>query len=333
MIEGAAIVVVAALLAALLLVMGGESRRQARLGEDIAKLRQFGAATGSYAADNADLFWSFSWKKGQSLSQYPDLNNAASDLQAGANQAVDILRRRAGREDIQPIPLWIPHWQFSYLALADHMLTPLPDLGAVSAADERRTTWARNPKGFDAGLYPPGPTSTSAPGTNNGKRWPYSASFHTPTAFYDGSITPYRVSQAGVHNLFSVPAEAQLGGRPVSECAFPSHKTHLHDSSARHFGTRVAYCTHDQARLSLLFVDGAVSVRAAKDSNPGWQPNSPAPGPPTQFNYQPDAWEPPTLSGTPAEPVIGRFRWTRGCPANMLAGRDFGGPEVCPPLP
>jgi hypothetical protein len=31
--------------------------------------------------------------------------------------------------------------------------------------------------------------------------------------------------------------------------------------------------------------------------------------------------------------VIGRFLWTRGCPNNLLAGRDFGGPEVCPPLP
>lgn len=52
----------------------------------------------------------------------------------------------------------------------------------------------------------------------------------------------------------------------------------------------------------------SVSVRAASDSNPGWQPNVPTSPLPT------------TLGS-----LVGRFLWTRG----GLAGRDFGGPEVC----
>ena len=121
LVELAAIGVVGALLAVMLLVSAGESRRLGRLGEDIAKLRQIGAWTASYGNDHTDQVWGFSWKKNQALSQYPPLNNASTDVQAAANQAVDILRRVAGREDIQPIAGWIPYPYYSHLALADYI--------------------------------------------------------------------------------------------------------------------------------------------------------------------------------------------------------------------
>lgn len=336
MIEAVAFVAIAALLAALILIAGGDSRRQARLGEDIAKLKGFGAATGSYAADYSDLFWSFSWKKGAMLSQYPDLNQQAqaSDLAAASAQGVDILRRLAGRQDILPINNWYPHVSYAHWVLSEYLVKPLPDFESISAADERQRTWARNPPGFDAGLYPPGPGSVPwfpSPGTNAGKRWPYRSSFQLPAAVSDSSTPPNRVSQSEFHNNYVVQVAAQLGARPTSEVVFPAHKALMWDGHARHFGTRQPYCTHDQARLPILFADGAVSVRAAKDANPGWLPNTLASQ--TNFYYLPDAWEPPTMSGQPTEQVIGRFRWTRGCPTNTLTGRDFGGPENCSPPP
>ncbi|MCC6660518.1 MAG: type II secretion system protein [Phycisphaerales bacterium] len=317
LVELAALSVVASLVAALLLVFGAETRRAGRLGEDIGKLRSIGSLTCQYAADNADQFWTFSWRAGESHSQWPDLNNATNDGQAVANQMVDILRRRAGRMDISLFYLVTFHINYSHVPLLDYT-GRVPDETFISAADEHRLKWSRDPHGFDQGLYHPAPPNV--PGDPNAKRWPYSASFIVPTAFYDKSSVPNRVTPAGRHNLYYVPGAARLGAKLLSDVDFPAHKVFVSDSNARHFGTNQPYCTHDQSRLPLLFTDGGVPVKAARESNPGWQPNNPASPDPTLFQYEPTPWE-PGGSGT----IIGRFRWTRG----FLDGRDFGGPEAC----
>ncbi|MFM9996417.1 MAG: hypothetical protein ACKVU4_11535 [Phycisphaerales bacterium] len=328
LVELAAIVAVAAVLMALIAVTGVESRRQARLGDDIANLRRIAEWTGAYANDNTDLFWSFSWKKGYNQSQWPDLNAAAqtNDLGAAAAQAIDILRRRAGRTDIQVITAWIPHVLFGHLALLDYTGGPMPELTMISSMDKFRLSWARDPSGYDQGLYTPNPGLG-----NTGKRWPYSASFQMSTAFFDSTaLASDRITQNTNQSIFLVPGNALLGARSHADAAFPAHKVLLHDSNARHFGTRMPYCTQDQARLPLLFVDGSVSVRGASESNPGWVPNSPSNGLASQFQYQPNAWDPPTTTGAPSELVNGRFRWTRGTTTmHGVAGRDFGGRETC----
>lgn len=221
LVELAATVAVTVGVTCVILALAHEGRRQARLGDDIAKLKRFGEATGAYAADNSDLFWTFSWKKGYNLSPYPDLNAQAqsSDQQAASAQAVYLLRTKAGREDIIPISSWLPHQYYSHFALLAHFGSPWPDLWAVSSADKRRTAWARNPKGFDAGLYLPAPTPI---GTNDKKRWPYSSNFITSTAFYDGSQPDDSIYQTSSHNLYQVPVNAAFGARTLSGVAFPS---------------------------------------------------------------------------------------------------------------
>ncbi len=320
LVELVAALLIGVLIAAVLLPALERTRRLGRLGDDMAKLRRFGVVTAAYGVDNADVYWGFSWKKGIAYSPYPDLNNASTDLQAHANQAVHILRTRAGREDILPIPAWLSDIFYSHLVLAEYENRRLPDLDAVSSEDSYRLLWARDPAGFDAGIYQPSP----AGGTNATKRWPYSASFQLPPAFFDGSSVGMRLAQAGTHTSYIVP-NGTLGGRPIADTAFPAHKVQLHDGGARHFGPRTGYCTHDEARLPLLFCDGSVSVRAAADANPGWGPNIPSSPDPTTYTYTPAPWEPPTYSGEPSEQVIGRFRWTRG----GTFGRDYGGPEIC----
>ncbi len=329
LLECGIVVAVGAALLALLLIMGAGARRHARLGEDLAKLRQIGSLTSDYAGDNNDQFWSFSWKKGQSLSQWPELNNATSDQQAAANQAVDILRRIANRLDIFPITGWVPQVLYNHLALGDH-LGRAPDSLFVSSMDKHRLKWSADPKGFDQGWYQPAPQG-SPPGTNNGKRWPYSASFVVPTAFYDLSPVASRISQATTQGTYNVPPSASLGAATLAATACPALKVLAHDQHGRHFGKRVAYCAHPQARLPVLMVDGGVGARTASDANPGWQPNAPTWATPTTFQYAPDVWEPPTMSGAPVEIIdAGRFRWTRGTATEHgIAGRDFGGPETC----
>ncbi|MFM9996418.1 MAG: hypothetical protein ACKVU4_11540 [Phycisphaerales bacterium] len=328
LVELAAVVMVALVLAALILAMGADSRRQARLGDDIANLRQIGAWTVAYAADNQDQYWSFSWPKGAMLSQYDDLNAQAQTgaSEAASAQAVDILRRIAGREDIAPIVTWFASNNYAHLPLREHLRLPIADTAMVSSMDGHRLKWVREPAGFDHGLYQPAPTP-AAPGTNSGKRWPYSSSFMISTAFYDKSTVENRVfTGGGTQGSYFVPGGCVLGAYALSDAAYPSAKAHVHDQYARHFGTRMPYCVHPQARLPILFCDGAVAVRGASESNPGWQPNSPTNPNPIVFTHAPQPWEPPTMIGFSSEILAaGSFRWTRG----FLAGRDFDGPEAC----
>lgn len=320
--EVAATVVVACTLLVLLAIMSAEDRRQGRLGEDLSKLRQIGAWTAAYGADNADQFWSFSWRKGQSLSQYPDLNNAATDVQAGANQAVDILRRVAGREDIPPIAGWLAHSYFGHLTLADYATSQTPSLTFVSAGDAHRLRWARDPAGFDQGIYQPAPPQ--GPG-NAHSRWPYGSTFELATTFYDASEPPNRISQGVQHFGHQIPASAVLVPRLSAAVAIPSQKAHLISAFAWHFGTPL-HCTIREARAPFLFIDGSVRVQTSADANRGWVPNAPWAGVASVYSYEPRPWEPPIPGGGTGYSIdAGRFRWTRG----FLAGRDFGGPEAC----
>src|SRR5262245_11353984 len=87
-----AVILVTALVLGAMALGADHSRRHARLGDDLARLRQLGVATGHYAADSDDRFWTFSWRAGIVYqNQYPDLNISIDDLQAAANQCVYLL--------------------------------------------------------------------------------------------------------------------------------------------------------------------------------------------------------------------------------------------------
>jgi hypothetical protein len=157
-------------------------------------------------------------------------------------------------------------------------------------------------------------------------RLPYSSSYELTTSYYDKSEVNNRIYSGGTHALYIVPGNVMLGAKTASEVAFPSQKVHLHDRYQRHFGSRVAFFAYTEARLPLLFADGSVDVRKTGDGNKGWQPNNPNLPWETQYFYQPQAWEPPTLSGQQSDSVFGYLRWTRA----YISGRDYGGPEVGP---
>lgn len=321
LVELAAVAAVAVAAAAILLIASSDSRRLARLNQDVAQLRSMGAAVQAYGADNSDLFPTFSWRAGESHSQYPELNNAGSDLQAAANQLVHILRTRGGRPDMPVMFALLPHFRYSHLILADYTGQPIPWIAAISSADTHRLRWARDPACFDQNCF--GPYQPS-PGTSTNKRWPYSSSFEPTLAFIDRSAAPSCVSNQQSYNIYLVPGAVLLGGAPMAQVRHPSQKVMLHDTNARHFGPRQPYSTHDEARLPLLMADGSVPVRAAANSNPGWQPNAPTSTVSLQFSYAPqNLWEPPPLNPG-GDWVQGRFRYTR----SGILGRDFGGPEV-----
>ena len=329
LIELLVVIAIIALLIGILLPALGEARRTGRLAVCLANLKQLGTAAHTYAADYQDRLFAFTWKKGKNYSKYPDLNSTgmANDVAAAAQQAIDILRRRADREDITPAglaPGWNPHALYTHLVIQDYLASRLPEKLVVCPEDKHRNLWMTDPKGFDAGLFQPAPSAPNGPGQNSGKRWPYSSSYQTTTAVYDNSVVPNRVTQGGTHNTTLTPANANLGNKKMGDIEFPSAKVHLHDGHQRHFGKSQTYACYENARSTILMCDASVDIRTTRDSNLGWNPNAPTNSAPTTFSYQPDVWESPTLSGAPAEVVRGYYRWTRG----GARGIDFGAREV-----
>jgi type II secretory pathway pseudopilin PulG len=331
LIELAAVLALVAALICVLLVAGERARRTAMIGEDLSNLRQIGRLTTNYANDFNDRFSGFSWKAGQSLSLFPDLNNATSDVQATADQAIDIIRRLANRtpSSMPKITSWIPQVLYSHLVLMDYAKIRPAILGSPESAsrlfvgngDKNRLLWISDVDGFEQNKFLPNQPDATIIG---GKRWPYSSSYRLPFHFVSTSSGPNAITSAGTWNTYSVPPGATFDAKKLADVAFPSQKVLFHESHGRHHGQRQPYfsVTNGEARVPLLTVDGAADIRATKDGNKGWNPTLPTSLNFIQYTYQPNAWDPPALNG--ADPCFGSYTYTR----SAEKGRDFGGPEV-----
>lgn len=322
--EAIILVLVGAILLAALAVTASEARRQGSLGDNLANLRQFAAATDAYSADNAARLWSFSWRGG--VLNHPDFPLPPDDLAAARQQAWHILRTRTGRPDWfgPPPESWFPHLLYSHLVLVDYLDTSLPARFATAPEDHTRLLWQSDPfEGFEA--LPP--DQRPQPVMLINRRWPFSSSYSlVPHAFSPDAGPQAVVQQAATsHHTWLIPTNVPLGGRPIADIAFPAQKVLLHEEFQRHFGPRIVYYAHQDASVPVLLADGSASLRRSNDANRGFNPASPINPGPLRIYYDPQPWEPPALSDEPADRLLFiRYRHTR----SGLRGRDFGGPEV-----
>lgn len=336
LIELLVVIAVIALLIGILLPALGDARETARRVLCMNNESQMGKSIGTYGADYADRLYAFTWRRNNRPndpilpSQYTDLQRAASDVEAAACQAIDIIRRRGDNPAMPKIPNWIPHIYYTHLVLQDYLNARLPDAQVICPKDKYRLMWQKNAKNWPGDSFPVPATDALS------KRWPYSSSYITVVASFDRSTPPNRISQT-LYSFYSVPPLGQLGNQRISDVAFPSGKVHTYDHQQRHYGRKPSYWAYDDVRQPLTFFDGSVRVMFVGKSNPGWQPNAPASPSPTLVSYTPttspplNTWEPPARSGT-TDIYIGRFAWTRG----GLKGVDYGGGEIGtgqPPVP
>lgn len=333
---GEVVVVLALLgvLAMLLVVTMGDSRRNGRLGQCQANLRFFAMMTPTYAADNSDLVWGLSWKKGVS---YPGFEPATTDRQAQVNQVLDVLRRRGGTVGTTvtpPAETWLPHALYSSLVLADYRAPgseqSAPMIESVCPSDENRFKWNRDPVGYMNAQYVPNPEGRSS-GTlaPRNRRWAFSSTYAYPIAFFDLSTTVGTRVRIGTHASYFVSSSAVLGQPSLASVRHPSAKVMLHDSHAFHAGTRKAFVDYPEARVSLLMADGSGSTRVTSDANLGWNPNLPADGSPQKIIYDIPAspathWYPRPLNGELDDWVTLHYTSTR----DGIYGRDFDGPPA-----
>jgi prepilin-type N-terminal cleavage/methylation domain-containing protein len=321
LIELLVVIAIIALLIGILLPSLGAARKTARQAICRANMAQLGVAHAGYWADFKERVASYTWEPGKAYSQYPDLNYAGSWTQAAANQAVDILRRRADRPDLTPIGDRLPHRHYSHLILNDYLSSVLPERTMACPEDRTLVGWQKDPKNLE-----PRPNDYATP---FGRLWGYSSTYQIiPAAWaYDTSgpggstVTQY----PNDHNLFWVGSRP-WGRRKMSEVQYPPMKVLVFEYFARHHGTKELYYAYEDAIPTMLFWDGSVRARRTGDANKGFMPDNPAGSQPTTFQYIPGilGTEPPTQSGAAFDWVTGYVRWTRG----GLRGIDYGATEI-----
>ena len=329
LIELLVVIAIIALLIGILLPAINNARKVARLALCQNNLKQFGNTLGTYGADFKDLIYGFSWRANvnyASQADIPSLATATTDLQAAANQAVNIIRKRGDMPTLNQITGWIPHILYTHLVVQDYLNSRLPEKMVACPEDKVRLSWQANPRppawpaAFDPAVLPSGWKDPA------GKRWPFSSTYQIVVAAFDATSTPAdRVDQDG--NSFwryTVPPGSRLGGLRISDTQFPSNKVLYYDYLQRHYGKGESYYAYDDVRLPLAFFDASVRVVLNKNSNLGWKPHKPQGKNPSWIEYRDqDPFEPlPRKTG--GDVVAGGFAWTRG----GLLGNDFGGGEI-----
>lgn len=331
--ELAVLILLLASLLAILLVLAPRSRTNASQAESLANLRQIGAITGSYANDNADDMWGFSWRSGDASfpTQYNDLRNAAHGDQfaPAASQAVDIIRRRAHMAPLlmPQVNNWFANLFFSHLVLADYLALDLPLRFMISPGDRNFTLWSNDPDGLRSNAYMPQP---DAIGNHDTWRFPYASSYQLPPAFYSPDFTASGLASivqadGNWSNWAVSPGVQAFGRRRLTDVAFPSHKVMLHQTEQYQVARTAVYFAYPEARIPLSLVDGSAAVRTTASANRGFRPATPDLAVDTTFAYTPQDWNAPRLPGSNI--LSARYRFTR----HGLGGRDFDGQEVPAP--
>lgn len=301
LLETVVLIAVASLLLAMLAAAAAESRRHASLTQSFSNLQQFAAGTTTYAADWQDRVWSF------------------TDTAESPTQGVAIINSQLdGRPEVGPVSnIYWPY--YSHLVLLDHLGARLFAPWIVSPEDDVLQAAQQDPDGW--------PFDTERPPGSSGL-FPYRSSYELGAAFTAPDARQGTVSttdQHGLpHNRWYTP-DGPYGNRFLHEVAFPSQKAMVYERQQRFFGPRHMFFMYPEARVPILFADGAASTRRTAESNWGFRPNSPIFSAPTLVSYQPnELWEAPALNGQAAETILGHYRWTHG----GLKGRDFGAPEI-----
>ncbi|MDZ4697935.1 MAG: type II secretion system protein [Deltaproteobacteria bacterium] len=345
LIELLVVIAVIALLISILLPGLCFSRAAGRKGVCQSNLKQFGVGIQGYATDFHDRLVSVTWRKQVRYVDWTTPNPAPNVTKACADQAIDIIRRRTGRTDIQTPVNWIPFPLYNHLVMNDYLAQKLPEPMVVCPEDRLRILWQRSiqpdPLAFHALA-----ADQLRPGTagvnNDDKRWPFSSTYQFVACFWSPdndknmtSAAPLRtVNQVNLaHNFYNVPAPTDgttLGDRRMTEVEFPSNKVAMFDQHARHpscNNKNQLFHLYDEATVPLLFFDTSVRDVKTANSNKGFDPRFPTNHTAvTNTTYTPSGWEQtfaPIKAGVPAARPA-RYRFTRA----GLRGVDVTGTEI-----
>ena len=307
LVELAALMATMALVTAMVVVTTTRARRTAQLSQSLSNLRFIAACVQQYVPDNAGVLPSYSWRANvtyaSTVNGRPVTYVASNDIAAAANQALDIIRRRADPA-FSGSQSWIPHITFTHLVLADAYGLKINGGEFTSPGD---TPLAE----IQAGPPPSDPN----------QRGRFASSYEFPPAFFYGGET----ADGGMLRNADTPRffvyngnRGRIRARSIDELVHPSAKALSYEQVSRFFGTRQAFFMYPEARVPIAFFDGSVDVRLSGDANAGgYRSFNQQFFDPANMTY--DGTSPPVLSGV-SDQINGRIRWTD----RLLGGRDFG---------
>lgn len=348
LIELLVVIAIVALLVSILLPVLDEARETARKIYCASNEKQLVVASLNYSTDERERIPSFTWQ--YNVNYGPGtFTPAAGHTQASAAQAIDILRRRAGRTDMTPPANWIPNVLYTHLVLNDYLAQRLPEPAMACPNDRKRLLWqqtvrGKNPAQAASDFLALGPSDRPPGAGNDIQRWPYSSSYQFVPAAWAPDQNFRLSGVAGIvntvdqnglgHGFFNVPAPYNgkfYGNRLLNEVDHPARKVMAYDSHDRHSSKRrQLFFMYPEAKNQMLFFDGSVRDLKTSDGNRGFRPRDPLNPQPSNITYDPQSWEPPNRFGNfNADPVVGYYRWTRA----GLRGADFGGGEVAARAP
>lgn len=328
LIELLVVIAIIALLIGILLPALGEARKTARAAISASNMRQMATSANSYATDFKDRIPSFNWRAMQNLSQWTELNGATDDIQAAANQAVDIIRRRTGRDNFQKITGWIPHILYNHLVSLDYLASRLPEKIVACPEDRHKLNWQKDPENnFGQNLWAPYQPAPAPPN----HRWPYSSSYRPTVSAFDSGPVGNRIHQVGQQYNLYITTGAKVSGNKLASVSAPSSKVYMFEGFQWHNSKKNPFYGHPLAKVEASMFDGSVGYYNNQTVvNKGWDPNKPATLTWTTMTYDPTAsgatWDPPPVNpdGQQSDAVIGYVQYTRG----GLGGIDTGGTEI-----
>ena len=355
------VVAIIALLIGILLPTLAAARRAGRQAVCATNLKQFGAATGAYAATFDERLFSLTWRRGHRNTRFADLRGADSSELASGKQVVEILRTKAGQAGMPDVAQeasdagtsWTANIFFSHVTL--HSFMGEFPMRAAACPEHRDLLAAQDGAlsgidlDFDGEWDPENPDEVAEDGRF---KWhtPFSSSYEVVPAAYDRyqSMQPQarpvdpiprkRIRNAlltvasGALSGYIMPMDGEigtadprgqaLGNVPIHRVRFPGQKVHMFDWFDRHSGPTDRYYALPGAAQPLLFFDGSARTLPVDEANIGWQPGRP------EYPDSPGTPEPAqdTLTRFDGVRVPMRFKWTRG----GLLGVDYGGSPLAP---
>lgn len=349
LIELLVVIAIIALLVGILLPTLSKARKIARMTICGSNLKMFGTGSFSYATDFKDGLWSLQNYVGRTKGWDPEgldiavtyPRNVAGEQNSAADDAINIIRKRTGREDIQRIlNVWIAPVLYNHLKLQDYLAQKLPSKTVACPEDKLLLEWQKDPMNFNNLGYdsPVGPGGLA----NVDKRWPYSSSYRCLSAWWSRDIsTPtqgaWMYNDAGTMvRLGVVSPKGDIGNRVLTDVIFPGQKVIMYDHGSRHYTKQDVFWNFEDSRQPLLFFDNSVRVRTTGDANLGWNymaPTNMGDSFAYQFNCSRsiiggadiNAWLPGLRDGSRgiAQFSAAYFATTRG----GLRGVDYGGQE------